>query len=461
MIKKFSIQIAFRILLIMLFCLSTSWLYTQQQWFSLFAVFLIIIGQVFALIKYVNNTNYALVRFLDALKHKDFSVYFSPTSKGSSFNALFEDFNAVIKLFKQNKIDKEAQLQYFHQMLEQINLGVVSIRLSDLENSNTDDEILFLNKAACDLLDIPKHKYWHRIVQHLPWFEQNLKALQNGGKTLVNVERDTKFQQLAIDVVKLKLLDDHYLIATIQDIHTEIEQKEMEAWHKVISVLAHEMMNSFTPISSLATTLKHLMEDEHGEVLPELDDEDIKDIHLGISTIQKRSAGLMDFVHDYRKISTVPVPHLKTVLLTEFLSDIDRLMRTIVEEKNVKLTIMSPPPRAMLHIDTKLMEQVFINLINNSLHALEGVENGVITIDHLIRPNQILVSIHDNGNGIPEAVIKDIFIPFYTTRQNGSGIGLSLSKSIMRQHKGQIYVQSEEGHSTTITLAFNNNLING
>ncbi|MCB0503219.1 MAG: HAMP domain-containing histidine kinase, partial [Bacteroidetes bacterium] len=456
MIKRFSIQIVVRIILIVGCSLGLAFFFMHQNWFSLVAMAILILAQVVMLIEYVNNTNYTLVKFLDALKNKDFSVYFSPTDKGNSFAALFNDFNEIIRLFKQNKIDKEAQLKYFNQILEQIGLGIISIKKSDLLNDNTEDEILFLNRAACDLLDIPKHKYWHRVVQHLPWFKQQLISIANGGKTLVTIGKELEHQQLAIEVVNIELLNVPYLIISLQDIHNEIEQKEMEAWHNIISVLAHEMMNSFTPISSLTATLRSLTENEQGEVIDisEMDNEAIKDINLGMKTIQKRSEGLMDFVSDYRKVSNVPVPDLKPTLLKDFLEDIDRLMRPVVAKNDIQLDIQPIPSHATILMDTKLIEQVMVNLINNSINALKNRPNPTITIDCTIKPNQIIVSLTDNGCGIPEDVRKNIFVPFYTTRENGSGIGLSLSKSIMKQHKGQIYVQTEEDKFTSFLLVF-------
>lgn len=457
MIKRFSIQIVVRVILIVACCLRLAFFFERQNWFTLLAIALLILAQVILLIQYVNNTNYTLVKFLDALKNKDFSVYFSPTEKGNSFVALFNDFNTIIKLFKQNKIDKEAQLKYFNQILEQIGLGIISIKKADLLTENTDDEILFLNRAACDLLAIPKHKYWHRVAQHLPWLKEQLLTIADGGKTLINIGNDLEHQQLAVEVVNIELLNIPYLIISLQDIHTEIEQKEMEAWHNVISVLAHEMMNSFTPISSLTSTLKSLTENENGEVvdISELDTETIIDINLGIRTIQKRSEGLLDFVSDYRKISNVPVPNLKTVLLKEFIDEIDRLMRPTIEENGIEFIIKPIPSNAAVNIDNKLIEQVMINLIGNSINALKNRPKPTITIDSTIKANQVILSITDNGMGIPEDVKKNIFVPFYTTRENGSGIGLSLSKSIMKHHKGQIYMQTEEGKFTTFLLVFN------
>ncbi len=419
---------------------------------------MMILLQVYFLIRYVNNTNYALVKFLDALKKEDYSVYFSPTKKGDSFAKVYDDFNLIIKIFKRNKIEKEAQYKYFKYMLEHVNLGIISIKKEDLFKKRADSELLFLNKAACDILHQPQHKYWHRIAKNLPWFEKEVLKLSNGGKSLVDFGDDLIRKQLSLEVIEIQLLSAPYLIIAFQDIRSEIEQKEIEAWHNVIRVLAHEMLNSFTPVSSLASTIKSMTEAEGGKSieLKELDNEDIQDINTAATTIKKRSDGLLDFVKDYRTISNVPIPQLNPVNVKKFLSEMLVLMSSNAKEAHVVIKILPIPANATINIDIKLIEQVLINLINNSIHALEGVENPLIKLSCIVEQDKILIMVSDNGKGIEEKIMDQIFIPFYTTKKNGSGIGLSLSKNILKKHDGNLLVGSEVGLNTTFTLIFNN-----
>jgi signal transduction histidine kinase len=456
LIKRFTIQIVLRIALIVSLCLLLGMFADRANWFTVSGLGLLIGLIVFYLIRYVNQTNYTLVKFLDALKTGDHSVYFSQTKKGQSFKSLFEDFNAILKMFRDNKIAKEAQYEYFRQILEQVPLGIISIRKTDLDGEHKDDEILFLNQAACDILEQPRHKYWHRLVRQVPWLVTQINELSNGGKKLMDLGKDLNEAVLAIEVVGIEFMGTPYLIVTLQDIHTEIEQKEMEAWHNIIRVLAHEMMNSFTPVSSLASTIKSMTEDKSGEVRPavSLDDETILDINLGASTIQRRAEGLLNFVNDYRTLSNVPVPHIQRVNVKDFCEQVELLMRPTLDEKKIRLKKLNIPPRAIIRVDPGQIEQVFINLIGNSIYALEGRENGLITIQCDVRRRNIALSITDNGKGIPDEIRKNIFVPFYTTRVNGSGIGLSLSKSIMKQHGGNIFVHSEPGKFTTFSLIF-------
>jgi len=429
----------------------------ENLWFTTGGIGIVIILQVFFLIHYVNNTNYSLVKFLEALKNEDYSVYFSPSKKGDSFAKVFDDFNLIIKIFKRNKIEKEAQYKYFKHILEHVNLGIISIKKDDLFNEHSNEEIFFLNKAASDILQQPLHKYWHRLASHVPWITNEIKKIADGGKVLVDFGDELERKQLSLEVVEIQLLNTPYLIISFQDIRSEIEQKEIEAWHNVIRVLAHEMLNSFTPVSSLASTMKTLTENEKGEALSldQMDNEDIHDINLAATTIKKRSDGLLDFVKDYRTISNVPLPQLNKINVKQFLSTIKLLMKATLEQANIELKLLPVPANAIIHADSKLIEQVLINLINNSIHALEDIEQPSIKISCIVEPNKIVILVTDNGNGIEENILNQIFIPFYTTKKNGSGIGLSLSKNILKKHGGNLLVSSEAGSYTTFSLVFN------
>lgn len=458
MLKKFTLQITFRIFLILSFCFLFVVFLQRDIIFSTIGVGVIILIQIYYLIQYVDNTNYSLSKFLQALKNEDYSVYFSPTKKGDSFVKVYEDFNHIIKLFKKNKIEKEAQYNYFKYILEHVTLGIVSIKKEDLYNEQSDSEMLFLNKAACNILHQPQHKYWHRMASHIPWFVKEIKRIPNGGKLLVDFGDEKIRKQLSLEVIEFQLLNTPYLIITFQDIRSEIEQKEIEAWHNVIRVLAHEMLNSFTPVSSLASTIKNMTEVEGSEknILELLDEEDVHDINLAAATIKKRSDGLLEFVKDYRTISSVPVPTLSKVKVKKLLMEIQLLMNSSISESKIDFIVLPIPLNATINVDSKLIQQVFINLINNSIHALEGRENPTIKVSCIIEVEQTTIIMTDNGKGIEEKIMNQIFIPFYTTKKNGSGIGLSLSKNILKKHGGNLLATSEVGKHTTFSLIFKN-----
>jgi len=201
LIKRFTIQVTIRIFTILLFCVLFAFFVLKNLWFSSGGTGILIIFQVWILIRYVNNTNYSLVKFLDALKTEDYSVYFSPSKKGDSFANVYHDFNMIIKKFKQNKIEKEAHI------LERVNLGIISIRQEDLYNTQSDSQILFLNKAACEILQCPQHKYWHRLASHVPWLADEIKKIASGGKTLVDFGDELIKKQLSLEVIEIRLLE--------------------------------------------------------------------------------------------------------------------------------------------------------------------------------------------------------------------------------------------------------------
>ena len=269
---------------------------------------------------------------------------------------------------------------------------------------------------------------------------------------------ESERKQLSLETIEIQILNIPYLIITFQDIRSEIEQKEIEAWHDVIRILAHEMLNSFTPVSSLASTMKSLTEDDEGNPIPitKLEDEDIQDINIAAATIKKRSDGLLAFVKDYRTISNVPVPQLMKINIKQFLASIELMMTSSLEEDRISLTISPIPANATILADQNLIEQVFINLINNSIHALKEQEKPTIKISCKVEPDTTIILLTDNGTGLDKNIINQIFIPFYTTKKNGSGIGLSLSKNILKKHGGNLLVTSEAGIYTTFSLIFRN-----
>jgi signal transduction histidine kinase len=252
------------------------------------------------------------------------------------------------------------------------------------------------------------------------------------------------------------MIDKHYTLITLQDINSEIEQKEFEAWHKLIRILTHEIMNSVTPISSLSETMKSMLSDKAGSQKPlqDISSETITDILFSLNTIQKRSESLLDFVENYRKLTRVPKPVLEPVQIKPLLASIENLMREEFARQDITFAINVGDANQTLHLDASLIEQVIINLVRNSVHALEHRSNKKIEIKAYQEESTNVIEVHDNGKGIPEKELKDIFIPFFSTKKDGSGIGLSLSKQIMSLHNGRIRVSSKVDEGTSFYLVF-------
>ena len=228
----------------------------------------------------------------------------------------------------------------------------------------------------------------------------------------------------------------------------------MEAWQQLIRVLTHEIMNSITPISSLASTVQSILKTSvQGQTSP--DPESLDDINSAVNTIQRRSEGLIHFVNSYRNLTKIPKPNFQIFQISSLFERIQNLMSKELEEKGIKFSQCVTPDSLELTADPELVEQVVINLLINSEHSLESQEGAEISLAaSLDERGKILIKVTDNGPGIPEDVLEKIFIPFYSTKKNGSGIGLSLSRQIMRAHGGNIRVASKAGEETVFTLRF-------
>jgi two-component system, NtrC family, nitrogen regulation sensor histidine kinase NtrY len=298
-------------------------------------------------------------------------------------------------------------------------------------------------------------KNWKLLKQHNPYFTKEIESLGSHGKKLLEIRSSYETHFLSVDVRTLIILDKPLKLITLQDINSEIEQKEIEAWHKLIRILTHEIMNSVTPISSLTETMQSLLKDRSGneKQLQDIRQETISDISFSLNTIQKRSDGLLHFVENYRKLTKVPKPHLEKTDVKIFFEAVEKLMSHELTRKKIAIKIEVPAPME-IDLDPALMEQVLINLITNSIYALDGVRDPRIELKSYQKDKQIVIEVGDNGKGIPAKELGEIFIPFFTTKKEGSGIGLSLSKQIMSLHGGSIRVHSEVNAGTSFFLYF-------
>jgi len=239
-------------------------------------------------------------------------------------------------------------------------------------------------------------------------------------------------------------------------VQEQLEEKEMEAWQNLIRVLTHEIMNSVTPIASLASTVNDLLTESPNQEKPieRIDTEIISDVRGALQTIEKRSHGLLNFVDAYRNLTRIPRPNLQIVSLSEFFSRLKKLMHSQITEGSIDLQVHIEPDNLQLAADPELIEQVLINLLLNAIEAVAKQPNPVIKIfAKLDDKGRITIQVIDNGTGISEEIAEKIFIPFFTTKKKGSGIGLSLSRQIMRMHRGSLGVLSKKGE-TVFTLKF-------
>ncbi len=446
--QRFTFKILYRIALIIGNVLLLAWILGDiRLFFNQIILGVIFIAQVIELIHFVNHTNRELARLFLSIRHSDFTVSFKENALGNSFQELQDSFSEIIHAYRVVKIEKEAQFQFLQMLVNQIQIGIISLQ---------DDQIILINPTAERLMNISGLKNWKLIQQLNPALAVELEQLNEGGRKLIEVKLRDENKVLAVDVSTMIILNKTHKLITLQDLNSEIEQKEIEAWHKLIRILTHEIMNSVTPISSLTETMQSMLIDKEGKQKSQqvLEDETISDIRFSLNTIQKRSERLLDFVDNYRKLTRVPKPVAEVVNLNEFLSNIEQLMKPELLRRQIQLTLTIENESLQAKIDVTLVEQVIINLITNSTHALTDRADKIIHLKAYSKENHPVIEVTDNGTGIPEKELKEIFVPFFSTKKEGSGIGLSLSKQIMSLHGGSIRVSSQVNSGTSFYLQF-------
>lgn len=417
--------------------------------FSASVLGILILSMLAELLYYIENTNRRLKLFLDTIRHADFSANFSRKPIGKSFHELDEAFATVIHEFKKHRTEKEEQYNYLNTVVEHIATGLIAYT----ENG----DVHLFNKAASRLLGIIHLKNIEGLIMLNPDLPELLRKINPGEKFLLSYSLDDEMIQLAVHATRFKMKMQIYTLVSLQNIHAELEEKEIESWQKLIRVLTHEMMNSITPISSLAGTISDILIGEDGSQLTinALDDEDSESIINALKIITKRSNGLLNFVELYRNLTRIPKPVFRYFPIQSALENIRQLLSTSLDNKQIDLQLETIPFDLHLLADPDLLDQVLINIILNAMDALDGCKNPVITVKAYKNTNkQTIIEVMDNGIGITEDILDKIFIPFFTSKPEGSGIGLSLSRQIMHLHKGSINARSKQGEGSVFTLCF-------
>lgn len=354
--------------------------------------------------------------------------------------------DGIIQTIENSKIEKEAQFHYLRLVVSNINIGIISIE--------DDENIVLMNRPAEKTLGVEGINNWNILKEKSPRFTADIESIGDQGRKLIELQTNDDPFTLSVDVNSMKMLNKSYKLITFQDIRGEIEQKEIEAWHKLIRILTHEIMNSVTPISSLTETMESMLGAEgKTKKAAELDDETIEDLRFSLKTIHRRSDGMLSFIDDYRKLTKVAKPRLESVAIDHFFDSIQSLLKGEMDKAGILFNVDIKEVDSIL-LDAALVEQVLINLIKNSTHAVEGVEQPSIELNAYNEGKRTIIEVKDNGQGIGEKELREIFVPFFSTKKNGSGIGLSLSKQIMHLHGGQIKVKSEVGKGTSFYLVF-------
>jgi nitrogen fixation/metabolism regulation signal transduction histidine kinase len=448
--RNFRVNIIIRIFLIAITIFLT--FYTWKNFFiTPILIGAAIIIQLYALFKYVDKTNRDLASFLESIRFSEFTRSFQVEGMGSSFDELNKAFNDVIKDFQTVRTEKEEHFHYLQSIVQNIDVSIIAYQ--------KDGTVEMINKAAKKLFQISGLKNVKQLYQISGELVEKLLTITPGESALIKVQQEDDLLQLAINSTEFKIHNKTIVLVTIKNIQSVLEEQETEAWQKLISVLTHEIMNSITPIASLSSTIdlmiKNLQELNPEEPASNLDPETIQEIQQGLQTIHKRSTGLLHFVNTYRNLTRIPKPNFKITTVKNLFDNIIPLMNDEITQAGISFHSEIEPSDIEFSVDIELLEQVVINLFKNAIHALEGVKNPQITMKAFLnKRGRVTIQVVDNGVGILPEVLDKIFIPFFTTKPKGSGIGLSLSRQIMRLHNGSITAYSVPSHGTTFTMTF-------
>jgi two-component system, NtrC family, nitrogen regulation sensor histidine kinase NtrY len=432
MIRTFSSNLAFRIVLLAALLLAFAFFLQKNDEFCRILAFIALVLAILTarnLFHLVNDTNRRLTRLFESVRYSDFAVRFSSAKeKGASFEEVNRAFNEVLESFRRTRAEKEANLLFLNTVVQQLSTGILAF--------GADGNLLVSNNAAFQQLDVYRLQNLVDLPEKHALLADFLETLTSKNKLLYQPEPT---QQLSVQGVKLNLQGREVRLATLQNIHPELQQKEVDAWKNLARVLRHEIMNSVTPIVSLVETMRQIV----GEDLPP--SESRSDLAESLEIVSVRSRALMRFVDAYRSFSSVPEPILVEISVKKLVERVISL--TSAEPKNAEIRLETQvTPDFLLKIDAGQIEMTLLNLIKNARESIENLPEkrvGQIILSAGIGSNgRPFIDVEDNGSGIETELLEEIFIPFFTTKSTGTGVGLSISRQIMQQHGGDLRLVS-------------------
>ncbi len=447
MFKKYEWRIVFRVILLFISLSLCSFLLVKALYIYLFLAFIVVVFQILDFYRFNKKAQDEVAQFVEAIHYRDFSRNFDVKHAPLEIQPLRKSFNEINSTFKIISREKEVQYQYLQQILELVDTGILSYEIST-------GDISWMNEPLKKMLGIPYLRTIHSMEKREPVLYKEALVLRSGEHKIVSLTKDNNQSKILMTATAFQTENRIFKLIAFQNVSEALDETEAQAWRKLLSVMTHEIMNSVAPISSLAETLKRQLDKSRNSTEEEKKN-GFEDLVLGVETIQRRSEGLLKFAQTYRNLNKITTLNLKNVYVRDLFENLNNLMLPMLEQKNIELEIILKDPELMLETDTNLMEQVLINLLVNAMEAVKDREHPRITLSANLQSNKkVNIKIADNGTGISEELMDKIFVPFFSTKKSGSGIGLSLCKQIMMLHKGTIQVHSVEGEGTAFTLTF-------
>ncbi|WP_299624704.1 HAMP domain-containing sensor histidine kinase [uncultured Tenacibaculum sp.] len=443
--KSFILKIFFRVILmvsvilaIVYFSYTNGFTYAILSGLGLFVI-------IFNTYTFVKRRFLVIEDFFNAVKYRDFSRGFPENVAAKDIRFLYKGFNQIHQTIKEINTQNHAQYVYLQKILEMVDIGIIAYNLET-------GRVLWSNDSFLKILDVPSFKNISFIERRKPELFTTIFETfhREEDSVVINLENE-KIKTLVSDTI-FEVEEDTFKLLVIQNIDNTLNKNESESWKKLLSVMTHEIMNSITPIASLANTLERNLD---GLISENDEASELIDLNAGIKTIKNRSEGLLKFAKTYRSLNKVTNLNLQKIRVTELFTNIQLLMEPSIKAKGIQIDFLNTNDRLMLHIDVHLIEQVLINLLLNAVDACKEKEEAHIRVEAIESINRnIVIKVYDNGIGIPEDIQENIFVPFFTSKETGSGIGLSLCKQIMLLHKGRIQVKSVIEEGTVFSLVF-------
>lgn len=447
--RNFSAFITIQVLLILANCFVFTWSLGQYHLtIAPYTFGLILLIQVLYLISFIKRSNKKLIRFLEWIKNEGLSERFSRIESKGSHSELNQVFNEIIEIIADSRADKLNEEFYFQQVLKTMGTAIISF-----SNGNKVD---IFNPSAKLILGIEQLKSISELKQKYPGFADCIANLKNNAQTTFNLKKENMHISVNIKCVDFKLRNNNIRLVSFQDISSELANKELDAWQKIIKVLRHEIMNSVTPIKSLTSTLIRLLTiNGRAKTQNEVSNETISNTLIGLQAIEKRNLGMLSFIESYRNLTKIQTPSLSLFPIADLFGNITTLKGAELKANKVQLISLIEPNDLQVYADEKLIIQVLMNLLNNAIESVSTIENGQIKMEATVDEDSFIeIRIIDNGPGIKEDILDHVFIPFFSTKKEGSGIGLSLSRQIMSLHQGRIFVRSVPNKETAFILKF-------
>ena len=444
--NRFSILLAARLVTIFLSLIAVGWLVSIPGYHAATLLATIItLGLSYEVYAFVSKTNQELSRFLDAARYADFGQRFKLGSLGAGFEDLGETFTDILDRFRDDRRQQETELRHLKALLEHVPVPLISVY--------QDNTVVLWNNSARRLFGNTHVNHIADLEQFGDEFYKHITTIQAGQRYLTMFKVDGLEQRLTVSASELTIATKVERLISLMNIQTELDSTQLTAWQDLVRVLTHEIMNSITPVTSLAKTAVDLVDDASSRIHDDAVIEELKDARDAVDTVARRSDGLMNFVSSYRQLTRPPTPEKSRFKIRELFADVERIISQELPE-DIQLSAFIDPEELDLSADRQMIEQVLINVMKNAQHALEANEGQIQLTARLNRRGHVMIDVLDSGPGIPDDIAKRIFVPFYTTRREGSGIGLALSRQIMIAHGGTLTFSNRAEGGAAFTLVF-------